>query len=118
MHLHGPPTFQVSRCTESHDTTERYFSSSGSSRSWADTVKGLKAPRSVEDLTKNNKAGPNAEAAKTSNTSTSGNLNQNEDEDGWETVRPRARSKYSPVSECSSGKRPPRVSESTLLGVP
>ena len=77
-------------------------------------MKGLKAPRSVEDLTKNNKSsavGTNAEA-KTSNASTSGNIN-NEDEEGWETVKPRTRSKYSPVSDTSSAsKRPPRVRHS------
>ena len=49
--------------------------------------------------------------AKTSSASTPGTAD-NEDEEGWETVRPRARSKYSPVSESSSRGRPPRVRHS------
>ena len=100
------------------------ISSSGSSRSWADTVKGLKAPRSVEDLTKNSKTATGAAAAapggSESSKATSAAAVNNEDEEGWETVRPRARSKYSPVSE-SSGKRPPprvRHSNKTRFQMP
>merc|ERR1719412_3081731 len=56
------------------------ISSSSSNRSWADTVKGLKTPRSVENL----KA-----------------LTQDE-EGGWETVKTRTRSRFSPGSRTSS----------------
>ena len=69
----------------------------------------------MEDLTKGSKpstaAAKSNTEAKTSNASTPGTAD-NEDEEGWETVRPRARSKYSPVSESSSRGRPPRVRHS------
>jgi hypothetical protein len=63
------------------------ISSSSSSRSWADTVKGLKAPRSMENLL----------PAKINN--------KDQDDEGWETVRPRTRSKFSPAASSSSKKQ-------------
>ena len=61
------------------------ISSSSSNRSWADTVKGLKTPRSVEDLKMS------SFSSKRDSTATL------EPEDGgWETVKSRTRSKYSP----------------------
>lgn len=54
------------------------ISSSSSNRSWADTVKGLKSPRSVDNISKVI-------------------ISSNEVEDGgWETVKSRTRSKFSP----------------------
>lgn len=78
------------------------ISSSGSSRSWADTVKGLKmttnAPsnaKSAENIsTKNASHEQNC-----SNNIEEKSLPGNQDEGGeWETVRPRTRSRISPIN--------------------
>ena len=57
------------------------ISSSSSSRSWADTVKGLKAPRSVEDFSFKKEEQMDASS-----------------EGGWETVKHRTRSRISPLN--------------------
>jgi len=61
------------------------ISSSSSSRSWADTVRGLKTPRSVDNLH---------------------NLTQTQKEEdgGWETVKARTRSRFSPGARPNSSK--------------
>merc|ERR1712012_1129220 len=64
------------------------ISSSSSSRSWADTVKGLKTPRSVEDL--------KSVSSTPTTSSISSKKESKTDDEGWETVKSRARSKYSP----------------------
>ena len=52
------------------------ISSSSSNRSWADTVKGLKSPRSVENIK---------------------SINIEQEEQGWETVKSRTKFKFSPA---------------------
>ena len=81
------------------------ISSSSSSRSWADTVKGLKAPRSVEDL----KTASSSILSPYNNFSSSSNKKEINvvlanfdqpllDDGGWKTVKSRIRSKYSPAA--------------------
>ena len=78
------------------------ISSSGSSRSWADTVKGLKsttyAPsttKSVENISMKN----SSNEQELSHNVEEKPLPVNQDEGGeWETVRPRTRSRISPIN--------------------
>ncbi len=65
--------------------------STGSCRSWADTVKGL---RSSEDLTKKEQL----QQEQLHMHHTSERDMKDDDEDGWETVRSRARSRISPLN--------------------
>ena len=79
------------------------ISSSGSSRSWADTVKGLRttsnvpmAAKSVENLSVNNAA---HEQDKFNKGDEEKNTPGTQDEGGeWETVKPRTRSRISPIN--------------------
>ena len=78
------------------------ISSSGSSRSWADTVKGLKLTnhtpsntKSVENISMKNTSHEQDFPTDIEDRSISGN----QDDGGeWETVRPRTRSKVSPLN--------------------
>ena len=78
------------------------ISSSGSSRSWADTVKGLKLTnhnpsnaKSVENISMKNASHEQDFPTNVEDRSISGN----QDDGGeWETVRPRTRSKVSPLN--------------------
>jgi hypothetical protein len=81
--VHSTKTMVSKRASLPPFGSSSSISSSGSSRSWADTVKGLKTPRSVDNLSVAKEVG--AESAP-------------EEEDGWETVKPRTRSKHSPLS--------------------
>ena len=89
----GPPSTPTSSSINGNGNTVPPFgstssiSSSSSNRSWADTVKGLKAPRSVENLTS---------AVASDETNKQNNINP--DDEGWEMVKPRTRSKFSPLS--------------------
>ena len=85
------------------------ISSSGSSRSWADTVKGLKnatnvsvIAKSVENLSTNN-IKDQEKLSKFEDEKTASN---NQDEGGeWETVRPRTRSRISPINSQLAASR-------------
>ncbi|TRY69208.1 hypothetical protein TCAL_14237 [Tigriopus californicus] len=67
------------------------ISSTSSCRSWADTVKGLKTPRSVESIASKPTKKPD-----------------DDPEEGWETVRSRGRTRFSPSNhrDGDKSKRP------------
>ena len=85
------------------------ISSSGSSRSWADTVKGLKnaanvpvIAKSVENLSSNNIK----EQEKSSKFDDEKTASNNQDDGGeWETVKPRTRSRISPINSQLAASR-------------
>jgi len=71
------------------------ISSSSSCRSWADTVKGLKAPRSVEDIRSTSSAAAAASPAVNAAAAAAAAAAKKDEEGGWETVKHKTRSRTS-----------------------
>ncbi len=85
-------------------------SSVGSTRSWADTVKGLKAPLSVENVSLVSSSSPSAAEAEATSLTMKGDGQGGEAEEAeeaggeWEAVRSRKRSRLSPFNRDLSNK--------------